>query len=120
MKIAVLTSGGDSPGMNAAIRAVVRQATANNHIVCGFVEGYRGLADGETVDLNNRLVSEVIDRGGTFLRTSRYIEFVDYKVQMKAAANLKNLEIDSLIVIGGEGSMAGAHSLGRLGIRLIR
>jgi len=119
MKIAVLTSGGDSPGMNAAIRAVVRQATANNHIVFGFVEGYRGLADGESLELNNRLVSEIIDRGGTFLRTSRYMDFIDHQVQMKAVTNLKSLDIESLIVIGGEGSMAGAHSLCNLGVRVI-
>jgi len=119
MKIGVLTSGGDSPGMNAAIRAVVRQAASNHHAVVGFVEGYRGLVDDEMIELSNRLVSEVIDRGGTFLRTSRYLEFTDYKMQMKAAENLRRAEIASLIVIGGEGSMAGAHALCRLGIRVI-
>ena len=119
MKIAVLTSGGDSPGMNAAIRAVVRQGISNDHAVFGFVEGYRGLADGEMIELNNRLVSEIIDRGGTFLRTSRYIEFTDYAVQQKAVDHLKRLKIDSLIVIGGEGSMQGAHQLCKLGVRVV-
>lgn len=119
MKIAVLTSGGDSPGMNAGIRAITRRAIADHHTVRGYVEGYRGLVDGESVELNNNIVAEIIDRGGTFLRTSRYVQFTDYKVQQTAADGLRKANVDALIVIGGEGTMQGAHQLCKLGIRIV-
>ena len=119
MKLAVLTSGGDSPGMNAAIRAVVRQGIADGHQVFGYVEGYRGLTDDEEIELNSQAVSEIIDRGGTILRTSRFPEFREEKVQKKAISNLRKKGIKGLIVIGGEGSMKGARALAALNFKTI-
>lgn len=119
MKIAVLTSGGDSPGMNAAIRAVVRQGIADGHQVIGFMEGYRGLTDNEGIELTSQAVSEIIDRGGTILRTSRFPKFLEAKVQKKAISNLQKRGIEGLIVIGGEGSMKGAHALAELNFKTI-
>ncbi len=119
MKIAILTSGGDSPGMNAAIRAVVRQGLNERCQILGFVEGFRGLTDNEAIEFTSQAVSEIIDRGGTILRTSRFPEFINENTQQKAIANLKNSGIESLIVIGGEGSMKGAHALNKLGFKTI-
>jgi 6-phosphofructokinase 1 len=119
MNIAVLTSGGDAPGMNAGIRAIVRHGISRGHKISGFVEGYRGLVDKEKVELDRASVSEVIDRGGTILRTSRYDDFLRPEVQKKAAANLRGAGIDALIVIGGEGSMRGADKLHQHGAAVI-
>lgn len=119
MNFGVLTSGGDSPGMNAAIRAVVRQGFAAGVQVFGFTEGYRGLADNEFVRLTGKSVSETIDRGGTILRTARFEAFKEREVQLKCLANLRNEKIDTLIVVGGEGSMRGADCLVELGAGVI-
>ena len=119
MKIAVLTSGGDSPGMNAAIRAVVRQGINERCQIIGFVEGFRGLTDNEAIEFTSPAVSEIIDRGGTILRTSRFPEFLSVETRQKAIANLKNRDIESLIIIGGEGSMKGAHALNEMGFKAI-
>lgn len=119
MRIAVLTSGGDAPGMNAAIRSVVRQSLADQDKIFGYIEGFSGLVDGELLEFDSRMVSEIIDHGGTILRTSRYLPFIEPEVQFKAMDRLKEQEIDSLIVIGGNGSMAGAHALSKLGFRVV-
>lgn len=119
MIVAVLTSGGDSPGMNAALRAVVREAVNRQVEVVGFFEGFRGLVEQRYQKLDSNSVSEIIDRGGTILRTSRYEGFYDEQVRDKALKNIAKLGIDSLIVIGGEGSLHGAHLLALSGLPVI-
>jgi len=118
-KIAVLTSGGDAPGMNAAIRAVVR--TCLNKKIEPYVvyDGYKGLVENRIVKVNRRFVSEVVNRGGTIIGTARLNEFVDKEVQLKAIENLKNAGIDGLVVIGGDGSLKGAKDLCSLGIKCV-
>mgnify|MGYP000848872058 FL=1 len=111
--IAVLTSGGDGSGMNAAIRSVVRYALYHGLAVKGIMRGYQGLIDDEIVDLNRRSVSNIISRGGTFLKTSRCPEFRTKAGVAKAAATLTKHKIDGLVVIGGDGSYAGALDLFR-------
>ena len=106
--IAVLTSGGDSPGMNAAIRAVVR-ASAFYDLKCyGIYRGYQGLIENEFVELNARSVSNTINRGGTFLKSARSKDFHDKKGREEAYKNLKAKKVDALVVIGGDGSFTGA------------
>ncbi len=119
MNIAVLTSGGDSPGMNAAIRAVVRKGLIEKCRVYGFYEGFRGLTENQSAILNHSSVSEIIDRGGTMLRTSRYDPFKQLEIRARAAANLKSPKMDALIVIGGNGSMQGADLLRNLDVNVI-
>lgn len=109
--IGVLTSGGDSPGMNAAIRAVVRAAAARNVAVCGIRRGYQGLIDGDIVPMTARSVSGIINRGGTILRTARCMAFHDAAGRATAAARLRENGIDGLVVIGGDGSYRGAKAL---------
>ena len=117
--IGVLTSGGDAPGMNAAIRAVVRQAIARGKKVKGIKRGYAGLLQEEIVDMDAHSVSEIIQRGGTILQTARCLEFVEPEVQKKAADICKKHGIDGLVVIGGDGSFKGAQKLTALGINTI-
>ena len=117
--IGVLTSGGDAPGMNAAIRAVVRQAIARGKKVKGIKRGYAGLLQEERVDMDAHSVSEIIQRGGTILQTARCLEFVEPEVQKKAADICKKHGIDGLVVIGGDGSFKGAQKLAALGINTI-
>ena len=117
--IGVLTSGGDAPGMNAAIRAVVRQAIARGKKVKGIKRGYAGLLQEEIIDMDAHSVSEIIQRGGTILQTARCLEFVEPEVQKKAADICKKHGIDGLVVIGGDGSFAGAQKLANLGINTI-
>lgn len=117
--IGVLTSGGDAPGMNAAIRAVVRQAIARGKKVKGIKRGYAGLLQEEIVDMDAHSVSEIIQRGGTILQTARCLEFVEPEVQKKAADICKKHGIDGLVVIGGDGSFKGAQKLASLGINTI-
>lgn len=106
--IAVLTSGGDSPGMNAAIRAVVR-ACAFNQLKCyGVYRGYQGLIENEFIELGARSVSNLINRGGTFLKSARSKDFMHKEGRKKAYQNLKDYNIDALVVIGGDGSFTGA------------
>ena len=112
-RIAVLTSGGDAPGMNAAIRSVVRTAIYNNLEVYGVRRGYAGLIEGDFIQMNARSVSNIITRGGTILKTSRCEEFKTHEGQKKAQAQLKKYKIDCLLVIGGNGSFRGAHVLGK-------
>ncbi len=118
-RIGILTSGGDSPGMNAAIRAVTRIAIANGIEVIGINDGYKGLVEGNFKELNKFDVSDIIDRGGTILGSARLKEFKDIKVQEKAIQTLKEAKINALVVIGGDGSYRGAMALTKLGINCI-
>lgn len=115
-KIGVLTSGGDSPGMNAAIRGVTRYALEKGLLVEGILRGYEGLLRQESIPLDRRSVGEVIHRGGTMLRTARSEEFTHSEAQRRAFDFLRTREIDGLVVIGGDGSMQGAQCLSRLGM----
>ena len=116
-KIAVLTSGGDAPGMNAAIRAVVRTAIHNGIEVMGVQRGYSGLINGELFTMDKRSVSDIIQRGGTILRTARCPEFKNEEVRKKAAKILQAYGVEALVVIGGDGSFTGAKLLSKLGIK---
>ncbi|MFH5835026.1 6-phosphofructokinase [Proteiniclasticum sp. C24MP] len=118
-KIGILTSGGDAPGMNAAIRAVTRTALVNNIEVMGIYKGYMGLHEGEILPMDRRSVSDIIQRGGTILKTARFPEFKDPAVREKAAQVLKIYGIEGLVVIGGDGSFMGAKGLSELGIQTI-
>ena len=109
--IGVLTSGGDAPGMNAAIRAVTRSAIYNGMKVMGIYRGYEGLINGEIKELTTESVSNTIQRGGTILKTARSVEFTTVEGRKKAFAKLQEFGIDALIVIGGNGSLAGAQVL---------
>lgn len=117
--IGVLTSGGDAPGMNAAIRAVVRTALAKGLKVKGILKGYNGLLNEEIIDMNATSVSDTIDRGGTILYTARCLEFIDPEYQKRGAEICKKHGIDGLVVIGGDGSFKGAQKLSALGINTI-
>jgi 6-phosphofructokinase 1 len=120
MKIlGVLTSGGDAPGMNAAIRAVVKAANYNDIDVMGIEGGYLGLIEGRIKRLTSKEVENIADRGGTILKTSRSPEFMQEEGRKKALKVLKTFGIESLIVIGGEGSLKGAQKLHELGIEVI-
>ena len=116
--IAVLTSGGDAPGMNAAIRAVVRQALSRGKKVKGIKRGYAGLLQEEIIDLEARSVSDIIQRGGTILATARCKEFTTPEGQQGAEICRKH-GIDGVVVIGGDGSFKGAQKLASLGINTI-
>lgn len=117
--IGVLTSGGDAPGMNAAIRAVVRQALSKGKKVKGIKRGYAGLLNEEIVDMDSKSVSDTISRGGTILQTARCKEFVTEEGQQKGAEICKKHGIDAIVVIGGDGSFQGAQKLAALGINTI-
>ena len=106
--IGVLTSGGDAPGMNAAIRAVTRAAIFNNFNVKGIYRGFRGLVEDEIVDFHAEDVSNIIHRGGTILRTARCKEFMTPEGRQKAYDNMCKHGIDALVVIGGDGTLTGA------------
>lgn len=117
--IGVLTSGGDAPGMNAAIRAVVRTAIARGVKVKGIKKGYQGLLNEEIIDMEARNVSDIIQRGGTILGTARCKEFKTKEGQQKGADICKKHGIDGIVVIGGDGSYRGAQALSRLGVNTI-
>jgi 6-phosphofructokinase 1 len=112
-RIGVLTSGGDAPGMNAAIRAVVRTATYHGLEVYGVERGYKGMIEGAIRPLGPRDVSGIISRGGTILYTARCLEFHERSGRERAVANLEKLGIESIVVIGGDGSYRGAECLHR-------
>ena len=118
-KVAVLTSGGDAPGMNACIRAVVRAGLKSGLEMYVIYEGYRGLVEGKIQQVDRNFVSDIINRGGTILGSARLKEFVEPEVQAKAVENLKKHEIDGLVVIGGDGTYRGAQALSKLGINTI-
>ncbi|AGK98356.1 6-phosphofructokinase [Clostridium pasteurianum] len=117
--IAVLTSGGDAPGMNAAIRAVVRTAFDKGLKIMGIERGYSGLINGELFEMERKDVSDIIQRGGTILRTARCAEFLTEEGRKKAAGVLKVFGVDGLVVIGGNGSFMGAQKLSKLGISTV-
>lgn len=110
-RIGILTSGGDAPGMNAAIRSVVRYAVHNKLEVIGILRGYAGLINGELKKLNHRSVSNIINRGGTILKTVRCDEFLTEEGQRKAVEVIKRNRIDALILIGGSGTYQGGIAL---------
>ena len=109
--IGVLTSGGDAPGMNAAVRAVVRTGLHKGFRMIGIQRGYNGLLNGECFEMNLRSVSNIISAGGTILYTARCLEFKTKEGQDKGAAKCRELGIDALVVIGGDGSYRGAREL---------
>ncbi|NLK74548.1 MAG: 6-phosphofructokinase [Clostridiales bacterium] len=117
--IAVLTSGGDAPGMNAAIRAVVRTALSKNIKVKGILRGFAGLLEEEFVELDSKSVSDIIQRGGTILYTARCPEFVKSEVQDQGAEIFKKHGIDGLVVIGGDGSFKGAAAMAKRGVNTV-
>ncbi len=118
-KIAVLTSGGDAPGMNAAIRAVVRKGIYHGLIVCGIERGYDGLINGEIKEMSVGSVADIVHRGGTTLMTARSAEMMTKEGQNKAVAQMRDKEIDALIVIGGDGSFRGAQTLSAQGVKIV-
>ena len=117
--IGVLTSGGDAPGMNAAIRAVVRQAINRGKKIMGIKRGYAGLLEEEIFEMNAHSVSDIISRGGTILQTARCLEMLEPTYQKKAAEMCRKNGIEGLVVIGGDGSFKGAQKLADNGINTI-
>lgn len=118
-KIAVLTSGGDAPGMNSAIRAVVRTGIAKGYEMFGVKNGYSGLLSGNFITLGPRDVGGIMQRGGTMLGSARSLEFKTEAGQRKAIRNLNTMGIDGLIVIGGNGSQTGSYKLSELGFPVV-
>ena len=117
--IGVLTSGGDAPGMNAAVRAVVRAGNVKGHRVVGIRRGYQGLINGDIEEMKLRSVCDIIQRGGTVLYTARCPEFVKEEGQIKGVEMCHKMGIDGLVVIGGDGSYRGARALSNRGIPCI-
>lgn len=111
MKVGILTSGGDAPGMNAAIRSCVRSLIEFGHDAVGIRRGFQGITDQDFFEMNLRSVANIVHRGGTVLKTSRYADFLNPEVRKQAVINLNKHQIDRLIVIGGNGSYFGAKSL---------
>lgn len=118
-RLAVLTAGGDAPGMNACVRAVVRTALANDLQVFGVRHAYSGLVSGDLEPLSARDVGGILQKGGTILHTARLQEFAEPTMQKMAVRRLREQRIDGLVVIGGDGSLRGAHALHRLGFPVI-
>ncbi|MCH5192383.1 MAG: 6-phosphofructokinase [Oscillospiraceae bacterium] len=118
-RIGVLTSGGDAPGMNAAVRAVTRAALSKGYEVVGIQRGYNGLLNGETINLGVRDVSNIIQRGGTTLYTARCLEFKEWDYVLKAKARCDELNLVGIVVIGGDGSFRGAADLSKAGVPCI-
>ena len=118
-RIGVLTSGGDAPGMNAVVRAVVRTTAAYGISCLGIRRGYRGLINGDIVELGARSVDGIISKGGTMLYTARCLEMLTEEGLQQAADNAQYMGLDGLIVCGGDGSFRGAQALSRKGIPAI-
>ncbi|MBP5217306.1 MAG: 6-phosphofructokinase, partial [Bacilli bacterium] len=119
MKLGIITSGGDAPGMNAAIRAVVNSAVKNGIDCYGIYDGYRGIIERRMVPLDPTAVSGIETRGGTILGTVRYPEFKLLEVRKEAASILKQMGIQALVCIGGDGTYRGAIGLTKLGINCV-
>ncbi|HYH04744.1 MAG TPA: 6-phosphofructokinase [Bacillota bacterium] len=119
MKIGVLTSGGDAPGMNAAIRAVVRKALAQNCKVFGIKRGYSGLISGEIIPMHSRSVGDILQRGGTVLKSARCPEFKTPEGQAVAKEQLEKLGLNGLVILGGDGSFRGAQVLNKMGFKTV-
>lgn len=118
-KVALLTSGGDAPGMNAAIRAIVRAGLINNLEMYAVFEGFKGLVEDMIKPVDRSFVSEILMRGGTILKTARLKSFNEDEVQNIAVENLKKHGIDALVIIGGDGSYRGGSALAKKGINVI-
>ncbi len=118
-KIGVLTSGGDAPGMNCAIRAVVRAGLSYGLEVFGINDGYKGLVEDDIVPMDRSSVSDIVNRGGTILQTARLREFKEESVRQIAVDNLHRRGIEALVVIGGDGSYMGAKKLSEMGINCV-
>lgn len=118
-KIGILTSGGDAPGMNAAIRAVVRAGLSYGLEVYGIYDGYKGIIDKNWKKLSRSDVSDIVSRGGTVLRTARFPEWKEEAVREQGVKNLKEIGLEALVVIGGDGSYMGAKKLSEMGINCI-
>nr|HPM08068.1 ATP-dependent 6-phosphofructokinase [Bacilli bacterium] len=118
-RVGVLTSGGDAPGMNAAIRAIVRSGLKNGLEMFVIYEGYKGLIEGNIEKVDRNFVSDIINRGGTILKSARSREFKEEAARLIGVEQLKNFGIDTLIVIGGDGTYMGAKKLSELGINCI-
>ncbi len=118
-RIGVLTSGGDAPGMNACVRAVVRSGLSAGLEVYGIRRGYSGLIDGDMEPLSARDVGGIIQRGGTFLQTARSAEFMTVEGRKQAVRRLNDRLIDGLVIIGGNGSLAGAYELHKMGVAVV-
>lgn len=118
-RVAVMTGGGDAPGMNAAIRAVIRSGLAHGLEMYGIRHAYKGLVEAEFTRMESRDVAGIIQHGGTILQTIRLPEFVEESYQRKAVRNLNEKGIDALVVIGGDGSLTAALALHRRGVRII-
>lgn len=118
-RIAVLTSGGDAPGMNAAVRAVVRKGLFHGLEVLGIQHGYAGLLRGEVIEMNLGSVADIIHRGGTALKTARCEQFKTPEGQEQAIKVIHDHEIEGLVVIGGDGSFRGAQALSQRGIKTV-
>lgn len=110
-RLGILTSGGDAPGMNASLRAAVRTATVNQLNMTGYLDGFSGFVANEWIELDDRAVGNIIQRGGTLIGTSRCPEFMDAKIRKAAAAQMRDQGVDGLVVIGGDGSFRGALAL---------
>ena len=117
--VGVLTSGGDAPGMNACIRAVVRSALNRGCRVMGIRKGYAGLLKGDVLDMHANSVADIIHRGGTILYTARCPEFLEAEYQDRAAEMCRIFGIDGLVIIGGDGSFRGAQKLSQRGISVV-
>lgn len=118
-RIAILTSGGDCSGMNACIRSAVRTALRMNIEIIGFRKGYLGLMKGDWIPLDTKSVSGILHRGGTFLQSARSLEFKTPEGQKAAVDKLRELGVEGLVVLGGDGSLAGALALHRLGFPVV-
>ncbi|CAB1249915.1 6-phosphofructokinase [Clostridium sp. WLY-B-L2] len=118
-RLGVLTSGGDAPGMNAAIRAVVKSANHYGIEVLGIKHGYKGLINGEVILLGGHEVDRIAEKGGTILKTARCSEFMEEQGRRSALETIKRLSIEGLVVIGGDGSFNGAEKLSRLGVNVV-
>jgi 6-phosphofructokinase 1 len=119
MKIAVLTSGGDAPGMNPAIRAVVRAGINSGHEVYAVMDGYAGLVSGSFEKMSRKSVSEILAKGGTIIGTARLKEFNKLEVRQRAINNMKEAGIDALVAIGGDGTYRGAKALTEMGFPVV-
>ena len=119
MKIGVLTSGGDAPGMNAAVRAVVRAGISNGHRVMGIFQGYKGLLENNMEEMTVESVANIIHRGGTMLKTARCPEFKEEEGKAQAVRNINENNLDGLVVIGGDGTLRGAIELAKRGINIM-
>ena len=118
-RIGVLTSGGDAPGMNACVRAVVRTALYHGIECYGIRRGYNGLISGDVIRLDEKSISHIINRGGTILYTARSKEFMSEEGQQKACSTCKFLGLDGIVAIGGDGTFRGARALSKLGVNVV-